>query len=213
MAAAKRYAEFETAQIPTPYFVLGVVLTKFTLGHLTLLSRRNLPCFPEAVAFADNQELLRAVIACGLSFEEGVEVLSSPSRLGRVVQEWTRKVSRRLRLIPRRLDFKAARETFAKYLEDGLLLPRVLRYDNSQPVDFGAPHLLWLKTQLMQFMSESEALNKHLPLAHLEIFANGESKIGRKLLFGDEEREREQELNDRADELAAIERSFNGARN
>ena len=207
-----RYAKFESAQTPAPYRVLGLRLRPLCMGHLLLMDRLGLPANAELLI--PDSQLLLALIVCGSTYEDGCELLSSPRALRVEIARWKRKVSRRFWFLPRRLDFEEARQIFSKYLEEGSLLPKFRIYEDGPPMKLGAPGLLLLKVRLMEFMSESEALNKHLPLAYLEVFARSEIERGKKLLYDAGDDRLEEMFRNQEAELAELERRFNGqARN
>ncbi len=182
------HAEFLAAAVPTPHVCLGLKLRPFCLGHRLLLERIGSPFVASVEASATVPDLLIAVALCSQTFEDGEQFLADSNSTCQI-SKWERKISRRYWFFPRKVDFGIAVSIFRDYLEAGLQQPKIWIHEGRR-IETGAPWQQRLKLGLMAIgFSESEALNKYLPLAWHDYLTDREFEMKTKLFYTDEDAE------------------------
>lgn len=148
---------YPAAMAPQPCRVLGRELRPFCLGHHLLASRLGLD-------WGQESDFLLGALLCSHTHESGLAMLRS-GRLVAELEQWRRDIRPRWFGRFSHRDFVEGLKLFADYIAEGYARPRLWRYGDAG-LELSAPWENLLKVRLVGAgFSESEVLNKHLPLA------------------------------------------------
>lgn len=152
--------EYLEAIVPTPFCVLGIRLRPFSLGMLNLL-RRIESSVVQDDKHPTKDELVKAVLICSRSFEDGVELISRPPLMRSTLSALNRGLRGVFRR--RRINWDESLLMFYDYIRDGMRRPDVWESDgNIQP---SAP---WEEIVILALMrcgyERSEVMDSYLPL-------------------------------------------------
>lgn len=187
------FADLLRAAVPNPVTCLGLRLRPLSLGSLLLLYRfENAFAIRIPVRNSDAQltplelatiplgDLLQAVIACSLPFQEAQDALAAPD-LAADMKLWGRKLRGRW---PRRLSLKQyaagieqAKASFATYFKAGLAYPYT-RFECTPRNPVGSPWPMLTLTALMDDLHQDfhTAVNQPLALSRWLVASNAERK-------------------------------------
>lgn len=185
-------ANFYEAHFPVPFHVLGLPLKPFSLGHHILLCRADSACVRpgERISFDD---FIFAVLICSRTYEESVAFFLS---------DWTVELKRWAKRL-RKIDLAQAQFVFSSYLIQGHTRPNFRFLVESEDFVFGSPWEQRIKIVLMENMgfTESQLLNRHLPLCWWDLLTHDELKGSIQITEG-ETAQFEDEMFKQADEFA-----------
>lgn len=154
-----RYAS-ATELVPQPHVVAGVRLRPFCLGHLLLLKKLGSPIIEGDEPSID--DLCVAIAICGMTYEAGIESLSTGS-FSDEVKSWQKKLHGPW-YRPVTPDWDEIENRFAAYLKEGSDMPPTWTHPQTGGITISAPWECLMRVKLLKVgLSESEIMNGYLP--------------------------------------------------
>ena len=168
------------AAIPKPFWIFGLKLKPFCIGHYWLLSHTGSTVLSDNPLQTTREELLKAVVICAQDFETGRELINDAA-LAKEAHKWAAK--------NKDFDLLEKFTLFAEYLKAGLVSPSVWEEDGREGGLFGCHWTEYLIVCLTAHLgySESEAANMFLPKAQRLVAAFWEIKHGKRILLSEDD--------------------------
>jgi len=174
--------QFDTAILPPKFTICGVRLLPFCLGHFLLLRQLNNPIIeetPKEVTFQDGiYWFFNALLICGLSFEDNIELLCDEKLMEKTYHLFTTNLLKNIESEPSWNLFEKL-TLFKSYMNYHMDMP--LYTEENKPAKDKAPSGIdWTQNIYVTFKKlgykESEILNMNFRKLFYEWTSHAESE-------------------------------------